>query len=226
MANSPRIPRSVFAETHVLPDWTIINHTLVADFLAATFSNAVNFVHEVTLAAEAAAHHPDIDIRYPGKVRITLTTHGASGLTDADPALASTISNIAKVRGLVVSTDAVSQMEIAIDALDIAAVIPFWKAILGYVEEVPANDGDPVDALLDPLRIGPALWFQQMDEPRPQRNRIHLDLRIPHHLVEDRIASAIAAGGQLLTAEYARAFWVLADPEGNEICLCTWQDRD
>jgi hypothetical protein len=31
---------------------------------------------------------------------------------------------------------------------------------------------------------------------------------------------------RLLTDQYARSFWVLADPEGNEACICTWLDRD
>ena len=31
----------------------------------------------------------------------------------------------------------------------------------------------------DPLGQGPAIWFQRMDAPRPQRNRIHLDVSVP-----------------------------------------------
>ncbi|WP_412753780.1 VOC family protein [Krasilnikovia sp. M28-CT-15] len=36
----------------------------------------------------------------------------------------------------------------------------------------------------------------------------------------------MAAGGRLVSDERAPAYWVLADPEGNKICLCTWQNRD
>ena len=49
---------------------------------------------------------------------------------------------------------------------------------------------------------------------------------MPHDVAEERIAAAIAAGGTLVSAARARAFWILADPEGNEACVCTWQDRD
>jgi len=45
-------------------------------------------------------------------------------------------------------------------------------------------------------------------------------------LAEARMAAALAAGGTLVNAAYARAFWVLADAEGNEACICTWQGRD
>ena len=73
--------------------------------------------------------------------------------------------------------------------------------------------------------IGPAFWFQQMDEPRPQRNRIHIDVTVPSDRVDARIEAALAAGGTIVDDSHARAFWVLADPEGNEACLCTWEDR-
>ena len=226
MAPTQRLTRSVFLQRFSLPDWRVLNHSLVADFVTAGFPAASKFVGLVTEAAEAAQHHPDIDIRYPGKVRVTLTTHASNGLTELDATLASTISELAAQAGITATIAKVAVLEIAIDALDFANVIPFWKAVLGYIEQRPANPGDPIDALVDPLRIGPPIWFQQMDTPRRQRNRVHFDLLLPHDLAEERIAAAVAAGGQLLSAAQAPSFWVLADPEGNEVCICTWQDRD
>ncbi len=113
------------------------------------------------------------------------------------------------------------ELEIAIDALDIAAVLPFWAAVLAMVRQ-PGDD----QALVDPAGRLPAVWFQQMDAARPQRNRIHLDITVPHDVARTRVAAALAAGGTLLSDDAARAFWVLADAEGNEVCVCTWQDRD
>jgi 4a-hydroxytetrahydrobiopterin dehydratase len=128
-------------------------------------------------------------------------------------------------------------IEIAIDALDIPLIRPFWKAVTGYVDEPGPPDQLPGSlrscppdlpdgALLDPLRRGPAIWFQQMDAPRHQRNRIHLDVDVAPELAGPRIDAALAAGGTLLADDAAPAFWVLADPEGNEACVCTWQGRD
>jgi 4a-hydroxytetrahydrobiopterin dehydratase len=122
------------------------------------------------------------------------------------------------------SPRSVQMIEIAIDAMDIAAVRPFWKAILGYADEADA-DG-PEDPIVDPVGQGPALWFQQMDRPRPQRNRIHFDICVPHDEAPGRIEAALAAGGRLVSADRAPAFWVLADVEGNEACVTTWQGRD
>jgi 4a-hydroxytetrahydrobiopterin dehydratase len=65
-----------------------------------------------------------------------------------------------------------------------------------------------------------------MDEPRPQRNRIHFDLSVPHDEAHQRIQDTIAAGGTLVSDAEAPAFWVLADSEGNEVCICSWQGRD
>ena len=118
----------------------------------------------------------------------------------------------------------VQVLEIGIDTLDAAAIRPFWRAVLGYVDE-PGRAG-PWDGLIDPLGQGPAVWFQQMDAPRPQRNRIHFDVSVPHDEAEPRIRAALAAGGTLLNDAEAPAFWVLADAEGNEACITTWQGRE
>jgi 4a-hydroxytetrahydrobiopterin dehydratase len=104
---------------------------------------------------------------------------------------------------------------VSIDALVRPDVIPFWRAVLGYVE----RDG-PED-LMDPQGRGPAIFVQQMDVPRPQRNRIHVDVYVPHDQAPLRVAAAIAAGGRLVTDEYAPSWWVLADAEGNEACVGT-----
>jgi hypothetical protein len=76
--------------------------------------------------------------------------------------------------------------------------------------------------LVDPHRHGPSFWFQQMDAPRPHRNRIHVDISVPHDQAEARVAAAIAAGGHLVTDQNASAWWVLADAEGNEAFVATW----
>ena len=65
-----------------------------------------------------------------------------------------------------------------------------------------------------------------MDAPRPQRNRIHLDISVPHDEAHHRLQGALAAGGTVVSDRWAPAFWVLADAEGNEACITTWQGRD
>jgi len=131
------------------------------------------------------------------------------------------IDRIGAVLGEAAGPSPVQRLEIAIDALDIPAVLPFWRAVLDYVNE-PGSD----DSIMDPRGQGPPVWFQQMDAPRPQRNRIHFDVSVPHDEAEARIKATLAGGGTLVSADAAPAFWILADPEGNEACICTWQGRD
>jgi 4a-hydroxytetrahydrobiopterin dehydratase len=207
-----------------LPDWRVLLGRIEATFVAPSFAPAAAFVGQIAAAADEIYHHPDVDLRYPGRVHVALTTHAVGGLTTADVDLATTISALATSAGL--ATEPVdARLEIAIDALDIEAVRPFWQAVLGYEEWPPSTPGGQVEVIVDPRRIGPAFWFQQMDAPRPQRNRIHVDVTVPHDEADARISAALAAGGRLVSDERARAFWILADPEGNEACVCTWQDR-
>lgn len=204
--------------THLgLDDWRYVLSSLRADFRAPSFARAADLVSAIARAADAAEHHPDIDLRYPGVVRVTLTTHATGGLTTLDVDLARTISELARSADAAPGAAVPHAVEVAIDTMDAERIRPFWKAVLGYVE----RDGN----LVDPLRSGPPVWFQQMDVPRTERNRFHLDISVPHDVAEARVAAAIAAGGTLVTDRFARSWWVLADAEGNEACICTWQDR-
>lgn len=163
------------------------------------------------------------------RVVLKLRDRGQGTVTESDLGLAARITGALAAGGAVTApgdADVPPQsLEIAIDALDIAAVLPFWRAVTGYVVE-PHPDGLDADAVMDPLGRGPTIWFQQMDAPRPQRNRIHLDVSVPPEHARGRIEAALAAGGRLVSADAAPAFWVLADAEGNEACVCTWQGRD
>ncbi len=221
-----RLTSSEFVAQTDLAGWRILLAGVEASFRADSFRAAAAFVATVGEVADAAGHHPDIDLRYPGLVHVTLTSHEAGGLSALDAELAASISALAATAGLASEPLRATRLEVAIDALDIGAVLPFWRVVLGYVDEPRRVDGDPVKAIVDPNGVGPAFWFQQMDVPRPQRNRIHLDVTVAHDVAEARIAAALAAGGHLVSAGAARAFWILADAEGNEACVCTWQDRD
>ncbi len=205
------------AELDGLDDWRVILASMRTRFRAGSFPAAAALVTTIAELAEQAQHHPDVDVRYPDIVQVVLTTHATGGLTDADVALARAISAAAAAAGASADTSDLAGIEVAIDTMDIARIRPFWAAILGY------REGD-VD-VTDPLRLGPPFWFQQMDEPRTQRQRFHIDVSVPHDQAQARIDAALAAGGRMVTDRFARSWWVLADPDGNEACVCTWQDR-
>lgn len=216
-----RLPASEVQDA--LPGWRVVLGRVHVTYRTGSFAMGLRLVDGVGRLAEEADHHPDVDLRYPA-VHISLSSHDVHGLTERDVRLAGRISELAAELGIEADLSSPQATEIAIDALDIPAVVPFWRAVLGYVDEPPPGP-DASPALLDPLGVGPPVWFQQMDAPRPQRNRIHLDVSVPHDVAADRIAAALAAGGRLVSDDEAPAFWVLADPEGNEACVCTWQAR-
>jgi len=78
----------------LLPAWERDGDRIQRTVRCATFRDAIDLVVRVADAAEAADHHPDIDIRWR-RVRFVLSTHAAGGLTAKDLALAATIDGLA-----------------------------------------------------------------------------------------------------------------------------------
>jgi 4a-hydroxytetrahydrobiopterin dehydratase len=76
-----------------LPAWNVKRGELERTFVFADFRAAIAFVNQVAEEAEAAGHHPDIDIRY-NKVHLALVTHDAGGLTLKDFRLAAAADKI------------------------------------------------------------------------------------------------------------------------------------
>ena len=109
----------------------------------------------------------------------------------------------------------VREVEIAVDCADPAALQGVWAQALGYRE---APDG----YLVDPWRRGPAVWFQRTDTPAP--SRVHLDAYLPPETAEEVLERVRAAGGALLDSRFAPSWWVVADADGNRLCVCTPMD--
>jgi 4a-hydroxytetrahydrobiopterin dehydratase len=204
---------------------------ILGEFKTEVLTGSLPLAADVAARAAAVAGadgHLRIDVR-GDRVILSLQTAAIGWVTPHDVELARLISaavdgDFRRSTQSGSSPRVLQTLEIGIDAMDIPVIRPFWKAVLGYGDE-PGRSG-PSDAVVDPLGQGPAVWFQQMDAPRPQRNRIHFDISVPHDEAHERIEAAIAAGGKLVGDAEAPAFWVLADAEGNEACICTWQGRD
>ena len=194
-----------------------------AYFRTGSFAAGARLVQAIGELAGLDDHHPDIDLRHEGAtVRLLTVTDDYYGISERDVELARQISAVARELGVPADPSALQTVHVSIDALVGREVMPFWRAVLGY-EYRPDS---PEEDLIDPRGRGPSLWFQQMDAPRPQRNRIHLDVWVPHDQADARVAAALAAGGRLVTDQHAPSWWVLADAEGNEACVATWQSRD
>jgi 4a-hydroxytetrahydrobiopterin dehydratase len=75
------------------PDWRLVDGALVKTVTRPDFVSALDFVGEVGRLAEAANHHPDIDIRY-NRVTLAFVTHDSGGITRLDLNLARQVDGI------------------------------------------------------------------------------------------------------------------------------------
>jgi 4a-hydroxytetrahydrobiopterin dehydratase len=211
-----RISPQQFHAFDGVEDWRVLFDGAKTYFVTGSFAKGVELVDIIGRLADAANHHPDVDLRYPGVV-VGLFTHEVSGISHRDVALAQQISTAARQLGIAADPSKVQTVQVSIDALVIPELLPFWGAVLGY-----DRFGD--EDVVDPLSRGPWVTFQQMDATRPQRGRIHIDVSLPRDQAEARIAAALAAGGHMVNDAHAPHWWTLADAEGNEVDIAPWRD--
>ncbi|SDM46115.1 VOC family protein [Allokutzneria albata] len=208
-----RLRRTEISAALADTSWRFVLGSLRASVAVTSLTGAVEVAQRLAPTGDSLA----MDLRRD-RVALTIQTDGWVSAADVEQA-----RRVAELVDLGSPGRSEQVVELAIDAMDIARVRPFWRAVLAYTDEPGAG---PEDGVVDPLGQGPSVWFQRMTEPRPQRNRIHFDIAVPHDEAETRIAAALEAGGTLIDGEAAPAFWVLSDPEGNEACITTWQGRD
>jgi 4a-hydroxytetrahydrobiopterin dehydratase len=93
MASSPLSTTEIDSRLRSLDGWQLERGEIVRTITFHNFRVALDFVNRVGELAEAAGHHPDIDIRY-NKVRLALVSHDAGGLTGKDFDLAGKINSL------------------------------------------------------------------------------------------------------------------------------------
>jgi len=203
-----------------LTGWVRLANGLRTRIHSGDFATGLALVNAIGRAAEEMNHHPDLDLRYP-HLDVRLSSHDVNGVTERDVRLARAISGLVADAGLAQTVHGVSELELALDTPAHVAVLPFWAAVLAME---PDSGPDIGDDLRDPAGILPLIWFQGSGSEEP-RQRWHPDVWVDPAEVQPRIDAAVAAGGTLVSDAEAPRFWVLADPEGNRVCLCTWQQR-
>jgi 4a-hydroxytetrahydrobiopterin dehydratase len=219
MTDGPGRVIDVTDQTAPTKDWARVGRAAFTFYPTASLADAIDIVRSIGEAIGPGHAHPDIDIRPDGvTVRLLTAATDVFGLTGEDVAVAGRISAAAARLGLTAVPEAAQHLVVTIDALVVDAVLPFWHAVLDYEPRLDA----PGKELVDPRRRGPGVYFQQMDAPRTERNRIHLDVWVPFDRAEARVEAALAAGGRLVSDEHAPGWWILADPEGNEACVATF----
>jgi hypothetical protein len=169
------------------PDWRVVDGVRTAWFDAPSLNGGVALADRVVeLAPEIV-----VDVRATGlRVRLDSSEH------------AEAVSTLARDAGLVADPSVLQQLSVVVESANPSAVRQFWQRALHYA---PGPDGD----LTDPLRRDPVLRIRQSTDPRPLRNRIHLDVVRPAAAVEQaRLGEGSGPYGVCLT-----------DPDGNEVDL-------
>jgi Glyoxalase-like domain len=141
------------------------------------------------------------------------------------------------------------KVQVVFDCKDPASLAKFYAEALHYKEQdpptgfasweawlkehgVPEDEWNSASAIIDPEGLGPRIYFQQMDTPKPGKNRLHIDisasggLKVPF---PDRVAQVNREVERLVrlgatkdheldegTGEYCV---VMKDPDGNEFCV-------
>jgi len=136
------------------------------------------------------------------------------------------------------------RIDLTLDCASPKSQAEFWKLALGYEDEPPPppfatreewlqqfdpadDDADDGAWLRDPAGTGPRLSLLQVAEPKTAKNRLHMDVRVAGQGSPDerwaRITEAVdqlTAAGATALQEFAGHHVVMADPEGNEFCVC------
>lgn len=216
MADDKTVLGASDVEAAELADWRIVFDVLHARFETGDFVTGLALVNRIGEAAEDVQHHPDLDLTYP-TLDVRLTSHDVGGITSRDIDMARTISAYAAEAGAAARPDQVWGLELSLDTPDLTEIRDFWAALLDWEvdeDEVVAPDGNH-----------PTIWFQESEPHQTPHQRWHLDVRVPPEVVDARIEAALEAGGTMVSDAEAPAFWVLADAQGNQACLTTWQGR-
>jgi predicted enzyme related to lactoylglutathione lyase len=107
-------------------------------------------------------------------------------------------------------------VDIVIDCNDPESLGTFWAAALGYRL---AGSRGPYALLLPAQRAFPPVILQQVPEPKQGKTRVHFDLRVDD--VEAEVQRLEALGASRIDVGQGEVEWVpMADPEGNEFCVC------
>ena len=196
-------------------DWVVLHGGATAAFRVGSLSEAARL-------AEAVAKTPGIaDAGVLLTLADTLVTIRLSrdvwSLEPRHVQLARAVSAVARKHGAVPNRAVVHEVQVAIAAKRDIVDVGFWRAVLGYTPMAEDN-------AVDPLGHGSTVWMQELDQVKPLRHAMHIDVSVAREHVKARLAAAVSAGGRIVDESHAPSHWTLADRAGNRGCICAWPD--
>ena len=196
-------------------DWVVLHGGATAVFAVATLGEAARL-------AEAVAKIPGVEgsglllTLADDQVTVRLT-RDVWQLEPHHAELARDISAVARQHGAVADRARTQEVQLAMATHPGDVDLGFWRAVLGYA-------GAAEDNAVDPLGHGSTVWMQQLDETKPLRHAMHIDVSVAREHAQARLEDALAAGGRVVDDSHAPAFWILSDRAGNRVCIVAWPD--
>ena len=194
-------------------DWVVLHGGATAVFRSGSLGEAARLAE--VLAQVVGLGGSGALITISNSCATVRLTRDLWGLDQRHVELARAVSAVARDHGAVADRAAVQEVQLAIASMPEALDVGFWRAVLGYAAMAEDN-------AVDPLGHGSTVWMQGLDEAKPLRHAMHIDVSVAHEHVEARLAAALAAGGRVVWE--SKEHWTLADRAGNRVCLTAWPD--
>lgn len=195
--------------------WHVLYGGAQTVFPTPSFAVGVEFIRRIALVTNAVGREPDIDLR-PEAVVVRTAATPRGRLDTADVELVRRISTIAAELELTPDPSQLHTIQIAIAEAEGVGTRDFWVAALGYEPLGPF--------IVDPLRRGPRMWFDEI--AAPGRGRTHIDVAVPNDRAAERVSAAIEAGGRLADDSNTPDWWTLASPDNHGVDIAAWGDID
>ena len=196
-------------------DWVVLHGGATAVFRVGSLGEAARLADAIAAAPGVAGAGVLLTL---ADDRVTARlTRDVWSLETPHVDIARAISSIARAHGALADRGTVHEVQVAIAAKPDAIDLGFWRAVLGYV---PMAD----DNAVDPLGHGSTVWMQALDDAKPLRHAMHIDVSVAREHVNARLEAAVAAGGRIVDASHVPSHWTLADRAGNRVCICAWPD--
>jgi 4a-hydroxytetrahydrobiopterin dehydratase len=204
-----------FLAAEGVDDWVVLHGGATAVFGVGSLGAAARLAAAI---AEAPSLQGSGVLMTVTDDRLTVRlTRGIFRLEPHHAELARAVSGIARQHGAVADRAAVQEVQLAVAAKPDDIDVGFWRAALGYA---PFDE----DNAVDPLGHGSTVWMQGLDDAKPLRHAMHVDVSVAREHVATRVAAALAAGGQVVDDSEAPRNWILSDRAGNRVCICAWPD--
>ena len=198
-----------------IEEWAVLHGGPTAVYRTASLAEAAALAQAIAAVPGLDGTHAQINL-LSSQVTVRLTRDQLI-IEQSHIELARAVSVVAKARGAVADRSVVNEVQVAISAKPDAIDLGFWRAVLGYA---PMQS----DNAIDPLGNSSTVWMQELDEAKPLRHAMHIDVSVPREQAEGRFAEAVAAGGVIVDASHAPSYWILADRSGNKVCIAAWPD--